>query len=164
MKKAIRAEYEKLANEKLSSLKKLRFLRTKARYTYLLDSGHHFREALIVRLNMAEIVRNNFGFRGGTCSLCGGLDSTEHVLECPRIRDNPATVDDLRRGQNMINVAKRFATMEWDEVYHIEGIVRGFIPKCQPGARVSGISRTSSHQQSFRPTQCTIKSNSIIIK
>ncbi|MDP7404354.1 MAG: hypothetical protein QF782_02810, partial [Porticoccaceae bacterium] len=112
VKKAIRAEYEKLADEKLSALKKLRFLRTKAPYTYLLDSGQYFREALIVRLNMAEIVRDNFGFRGGTCSLCGGLDSTEHVLECPKIMDNPATVDDLFMGQNMVNVAKRFATME----------------------------------------------------
>jgi hypothetical protein len=112
VKKAIVKEYEKLTEEKLSSMTKLRFLRSRARETYLMDSGTHFREAMIVRLNMAEIVGTNFGVRGGTCSLCGRNDSTEHVLECSRIVEHKANIDDLFLGTNMENVAKRFAQME----------------------------------------------------
>ena len=112
VKKLICREYEKQTKERLSTMTKLRFLRTKARETYLNDSGGHFREAMIIRLNMAEIVSTNFGCRGATCSLCERMDSTEHVLECPKILEHQANLEDLYMGRNMVNVAKRFAVME----------------------------------------------------
>ena len=112
VKKAVLAEYEKQMCEKLSSMKKLRFLRTKARDTYLLDCGSSFREAMIIRLNMAEIVSSNFGIRGSICSLCGEADSTEHVLLCSKILEHRVNVEDLFTGNNMDTIAKRFALME----------------------------------------------------
>ena len=93
-------------------MKKLRFLHSKARETYLLDSGSYFREAMIIRLNMAEIVSSNFGFRGSTCSLCNETDSTEHVLQCSKILQHNVKVEDLFAGKNMNTIAKRFALME----------------------------------------------------
>ena len=67
---------------------------------------------MIIRLNMAEIVSTNFGCRGATCSLCERIDSTEHVLECSKILEHQANVEDLYMGRNMVNVVKRFALME----------------------------------------------------
>ncbi len=112
IKTRIREEFRRICSEKVGSMTKLRFLgEVTARQSYILDTfNQSFSDALIIRLNMTEMVAKNYGGNGG-CDLCNAEDGTEHVMVCPEVED-PLDVSLIKAGKDMNLVVERFQKME----------------------------------------------------
>ena len=97
----IQREVEKIERVRINEMTKLRFLKTRARQTYLTNTyNDDARTALRLRLNMLTFVKTNFGMKG-SCPLCGHNDSTEHVLLCGESECGELNINDLEQGTNM---------------------------------------------------------------
>ena len=113
VKKKIQEAFQKEFEEKKKSMKKLRFLNSKATQTYLQQlTNQTARMALIIRLNMFESMTHNFGVRKN-CSLCGNKDdTTEHAFECPSRINKDLVISDLQEGNKMDEIVELFLDME----------------------------------------------------
>ena len=114
VKTKIKKAFEHECNEKIGNTTKLRFLKkTSATDTYLKElSNDDARDAIKIRLNMVDMVTQNFG-RRTNCILCGDdNDNTEHVFLCPLLGDHGLTVNDLINGTKMMRVVQLFRRME----------------------------------------------------
>ena len=81
----VEKEYEKMCEEKIRTMSKLRFLGNKARDTYIFNTFNtDFTEAMTIRLNMTEMISRNYGGEEH-CYICNEQDSTEHILQCQEI-------------------------------------------------------------------------------
>ena len=112
VKTAVTREYERLCEEKISSMTKLRFLgEVKACNSYM-QTVHNedYTTAMKIRLNMMDMVTKNFGGRDN-CILCGEADSTEHIMECNGV-EGEIGMAALRTGEGMDKVVKRFVEVE----------------------------------------------------
>ena len=114
VKTKIKKAFEHECNEKIGNMTKLRFLKkTSATDTYLKElSNDDARDAIKIRLNMVDMVTQNFG-TGNNCILCGDEnDNTEHVFLCPLLGDHGLTINDLINGTKMMRVVQLFRKME----------------------------------------------------
>ena len=113
MKKKIQEAFQKQFEEKKKSMKKLRFLNSKATQTYLQQlTNQTARMALIIRLNMFESMTHNFGVRKN-CSLCGNKnDTTEHAFDCPSRINKHLVISDLQEGNKMDEIVELFLNIE----------------------------------------------------
>ena len=91
---------------------KLRFLKTRARQTYLTNIyNNDARTALRIRLNVLTFVKTNFGMKG-SCPLCGQSDSTEHVITCKDTDSGDLSTTDLEKGERMDEMVLLFNNTE----------------------------------------------------
>ena len=112
----IRKSFEQKCKEKIGNMTKLRFLnKCSASETYLKNdelANDDAREAIKIRLNMVDVITQNFG-AGTECILCGNSnDSTEHVFVCKSLGDHDLTLENLVHGTRMLDVVKLFRKME----------------------------------------------------
>lgn len=115
VKTKIKEAFEHECKIKLGNMTKLRHLKLfSATDTYLNNDLYNddARDALKIRLNMVEVITNNFGAHND-CLLCGYKDdTTEHVFECDALGDHGLTVDNLVHGTRMQEVVELFRRME----------------------------------------------------
>ena len=71
------------------------------------------RFAMMIRLNMLEMVGRNYG-KNDNCPLCSEHeDNTEHVLECKELPNTEmVTIKDLEDGSNMKSIVNLFRRTE----------------------------------------------------
>ncbi len=107
----IEKEYEKMCEEKIRTMSKLRFMGKRARDTYLFNTfNKEFTESMTIRLNMTDMISKNYG-GDEHCYICNEQDSTEHVLQCQEFGD-AIDVNWLRDGREMGTIVQRFREME----------------------------------------------------
>jgi hypothetical protein len=113
VKNKIKEAFEQECKTKLGNMTKLRFLTSPATETYLgYLHNDDARDALKIRLNMVELVTDNFNPRSN-CLLCEqGDDTTEHVFECEALGDHGLTVQNLKDGTEMLSVVHLFRKLE----------------------------------------------------
>ena len=56
---------------------------------------------------MTEFIGDNYGEIHSVCTLCKGLDNTEHVFQCQgNVNNESVTVEDLRNGDKMDKIVE----------------------------------------------------------
>ena len=62
---------------------------------------------------MTEFIGDNYGEKNSVCTLCKGVDNTEHVFQCQgSVNNENVTVEDLRNGDKMDNIVELFDRAE----------------------------------------------------
>jgi hypothetical protein len=114
VKNKIQNEFQSECKAKIGKMTKLRFLKkSSANDTYLKKlTNDDARDAIKIRLNMMDIITQNF-VNGTSCILCGDEnDSTEHIFECSSLGNHGLEIEDLINGTKMMEVVELFRRME----------------------------------------------------
>ncbi len=116
-KKHVKDKLSKAFNDTLKvrrmNMNKLRFLQTKCIETFFKTTfNDDLRTALMIRLNVVEVISKNFGLNKN-CGLCGDAeDSTEHLFLCSGLDHHDLSIDNLSHGTRMGEVVALFREME----------------------------------------------------
>ena len=113
VKEKVRVAFELEFKCKQTEMKKLRFLQSKGMDTYMKYTfNDDARFAMMIRLNVLDIIPGNFG-RRLDCELCGNADnSTEHVFLCSNLRHHDLDTNNLCQGDRMREIVELFGEME----------------------------------------------------
>ena len=113
VKEKVKVAFEHEFKCKQSQMKKLRFMKSKGVETYLKNAfNDDARYAMMIRLNVLDIIAGNFG-RQGNCELCGNADdSTEHVFLCGYLHHHDLDTNNLCLGDRMGEIVELFREME----------------------------------------------------